>query len=538
MRIDALQLENEGKLVADYRRHEDIMQFFEYPPFQPLTNRLEELKKRTFQRDQLVDILKMKNAAWGAGQETLERIKELKNPDTVVVVGGQQAGLLTGPLYTINKIISILQFAEKQERALGVPVLPVFWIAGEDHDYEEINHIYLPQKDKLKKFTFNQPVYKKTPISQVLLDKKRLKKWLDQLFAELPETVHTEEIHHMVTKAAVQSESFTDFFAILIHALFQEEGIILLDAADERIRRIENGYFIRLIENNQKITRAVFETYGQLLEKGYSPTFDPEPADGHLFYHWDNERILLKRTETGAWKGKNDEIELSTEQLLETAENHPENLSNNVITRPLMQEMLLPVLAFIGGPGEISYWSLLKQAFSILDLNMPPVIPRLSFTFVPEKVRKALMNTGIPIESALNNGVEAEKIEWFENKQSPPIAEIADELKRKITEAHRPIQDLAKNIRDDVGALSEKNLTYLHREVDFLRNRMIRALEEKYKHVLDQYDLIQSTLHPENGLQERIWNVLPFLNKYGMDVIGKLTRSSFSFEKQHYIVYL
>lgn len=538
MRIRAEKIENESQLLTDYKRNREIVDFFDYSLSEPLSDRVNELEKRQFKRRELAEVLEGCNKKWGAGEKTFENIKRLEKPDALTVVGGQQAGLLTGPLYTINKAISMIQFAREQEKLLGIPVLPVFWIAGEDHDFDEINHIFLPSKKQLVKCRLKQPSYKKIPISSMEYNKELLKDWLDGSFSLLPETEHTKDLFAIVEKTMLNAESFTDFFASLLHTLFPDSGLILLDSADPRIRRIESEYFIQLIENQEKISEGVFEASEQLLAKGYSSSFEPELQDGHLFYHLNGERVLLKRTETGAWVGKNGEGEWSTEDLLETAKVNPENLSNNVMTRPLMQEFLLPTLAFIAGPGEISYWALLKPAFCALELKMPPVIPRLSFTFIFEEAKKALEQTGISVATAVNKGSKEEKEKWLLNKQDPPIDSVADELKKTIEEAHIPIQQLASNIRADMAGLAEKNLSYLHREIDYLRNRLKLALEEKFEKDLEQFELIEMVFHPEGGLQERTWNILPMVNEYGVGFLERLAESSCSFQDQHYIVYL
>lgn len=539
MRIDALDIKDAGQLIADYKNNnETIMKFFDYSPFQSLETRLQELRNREFKRDELVEVLIDCNQEWGAGESSLQAIQKLSKPDSVVVVGGQQAGLLTGPLYTVNKVISIIQFAREQEEKLGIPVLPIFWIAGEDHDYEEINHVFLPQEKKLKKYKFNQSLYKKTPISKVSLDKELAKRWIDELFTTMPETIHTKAVYNMLIEASEQSETFTDFFARIIHKLFKDEGLILLDAADERIRKIESDYFIRLIETQPKISREVYEAAHKLRDNGYSPALDLQLTDGHLFYHQHGERILLRRKENGNWIGKQDEIELTTENLIETAIHEPEKLSNNVVTRPIMQELLLPTIAFIGGPGEISYWSLLKPAFHALDIHMPPVIPRLSFTYLPVEVKKALERTGMTLDAAIQRGSQLEKEAWLLTKQEPPIEELTQELKGVLETAHQPVREVADTIRADIAALAEKNLTHLYREIDYLQNRMQQALEEKYAKELGQFELIEMVLRPEGGLQERSWCVLPLINRHGTEIITKVTRASCSFQKQHYIVHL
>lgn len=539
MRIDAINIKSEGQLIADYRNNrQEIMRFFDYHPYEALHVRVKELHKRNFKRNELSTILEKLNREWGASEATLESIEKLKRPETVAVIGGQQAGLLTGPLYSLNKVISIIQFAKQQEEKLKIPVVPVFWIAGEDHDYEEINHVYMPEKTELKKHKLKQSLYKKTSVTHIELDQNICKEWLNELFSTMEETQYTRDLYKMMINKLEQSQSFTDFFARIILELFQEEGLILIDAAADEVRSIESDYFVGLIENQSKFSEKVYNTVVELKSLNYSLSLDIEPSDGHLFYHLDDERVLLQRTENGLWKGKQDEIELSTEELLEIAMNHPEKLSNNVVSRPLMQEMLLPTLAFIGGPGEISYWAALKPAFQALDLKMPPVVPRLSYTYISSKVDKAMDLTGISINTAIHKGTEQQRTNWLQSKQQPLVNDVAEELKQTIEKAHQPMQQLAGEIRADVEKLSEKNLFYLLREVDFLKGRMEQALESKYEKELEQFDMIQIAVQPERAFQERKWNPLPFLNQYGSDFITQVTKHPSSFLEKHYAVYL
>jgi len=305
--MDAIDTKNQSQLMTDYRNNEKIQTFFDYNPFTSLKSRLEELQTRSFQREGLAEVLKESNQRWGAGSAALDKIEQITDPNAVVVVGGQQAGLLTGPLYTINKIISIIQYAKEQEEKLDVPVLPVFWIAGEDHDYEEINHVYLPDENELRKCKINQPVLKKKPVSEIEIDQAFGKEWIEELFTSLPETIHTKDMYERAAGALKRSKSFTDFFAHFIHDIFQKEEIILIDAQDENVRKLERDYFVAMIENQPKISQRVFSAVEEVENLGYPTALEVDPAEAHLFYHLEGERILLYRTEQGTWKGKMNE---------------------------------------------------------------------------------------------------------------------------------------------------------------------------------------------------------------------------------------
>src|SRR5699024_12608761 len=148
--------------------------------------------------------------------------------------------------------------------------------------------------------------------------------------------------------------------------------------------------FESLINKQAELAQSVYETTAQLQQKGYPIDLDVSLEDGHLFYHDHlNERILLEHREDG-WYGKQDEVKLSREDLLACAKASPQKQSNNIVSRPLMIDYLFPNLVFIAGDGEISYWATLKGAFRALDMEMPPVIPRLSFTYVTTQVEKRL----------------------------------------------------------------------------------------------------------------------------------------------------
>ncbi|PAV29906.1 bacillithiol biosynthesis cysteine-adding enzyme BshC [Virgibacillus profundi] len=539
MQIDSIPLNKQSKLINDYRNNNDnIMQFFDYHPFQDYEQRVKDLKDRQFNREQLTDVLRTLNQEWDAPESTYKNIDRLKREDSVVVIGGQQAGLLTGPMYSLNKVISIIQFARKQEEELQIPVIPVFWIAGEDHDFDEINHIFLPEVPQMKKYKLLQRMLYKSSVSHINIDQLYSDQWLNRLFENLKETQFTKNLYETVKSCMDKSTTYVDFFARVIFQLFNDEGLVLIDSGHPKVREMENSHFLQLIERQPEISSGVYAAAEQLEQNGYSLAMDVEENDAHLFYHLNNERVLLTRNENGEWIGKQNEVILTTDELITIAKKQPELLSNNVVTRPLMQELLFPSLAFIGGPGEISYWAVLKPVFSAFQIKMPPVLPRLSFTYMERRVEKALNKYEISAARAINDGVADIKDSWLESKNSPPIQQIAKEIKQTIDHAHKPLRDIALDIRSDLGELAEKNLFYLQCDVEFLEERIIKALEEKYAKELNEFDLINTALRPEGGLQERMWNPLPWLNEYGSDFIKKLTKQSCSFHNVHYVVYI
>src|SRR5690625_822472 len=368
----------------------------------------------------------------------------------------------------------------------------------------------------------------KKSVSQIDIDSEVTKDWSTHIFLELEESTHSKIIYGELLNILKKSKTYVDFFARLIHKLFPETGLVLADSANESLRGIENEYFIKLIEHRKPIAKTVSKTIQSLQEKDYSITLEAEENEGHLFYH-DNqgERILLNITESGLWQGKTKDIVFTSEELVQIAKDTPHRLSNNVVTRPLMQEWVFPTLAFVGGYGEISYWASLKNAFKEVDLEMPPVVPRYSISYVPTKLCEALNNKEIDVSHAINFGVSDLKLNWLSNQSTAPIELL-----------HKPLQKVASEMSEDVKQLAKTNLTKIFKTTEFLEKRLLREVNQKYEKEINEYDLISDYLYPNNGLQERIWNPLFLLNDYGFDVFKRVTETSLSFKEDHFVIYL
>ncbi|WP_077601077.1 bacillithiol biosynthesis cysteine-adding enzyme BshC [Oceanobacillus sojae] len=541
MQINPLTLPAANKLVADYKNEADnITKMFDYHPYKDFHKRLQDVSEREFDRNELTNVLHKLNKEWGAPEETLKQIDRLNDKQSTVVIGGQQAGLLTGPVYTINKIISILQLAKQQEEALGTPVIPVFWIAGEDHDFEEINHIHCPKKDgdfkKIKFHTRDTDAGKKS-VSELELDKEELEKWSAAVFEELPETAHTKDICTLIQEVQNQAANYIDFFARLIFVLFENQGIVLVDSGNPAFRKLETDCFLELIQKQSQISKSVAETLKELESLEYPLAIDAEKSDGNLFYHDDIEgRILLKAAENGSWVGKQQEISFSQQELMNIARNTPWKLSNNVVTRPIMQEYMFPTLAFIAGPGEIAYWAALKSGFHVMNLQMPPVVPRLSFTFLDASTKKILTKYQLRVEDVILNGTQTTRKAYMKTNGRQEIDQVTDGVIEKIKEAHLPIQNMADGMGDDIQALSKKNLTYLLEDIRFMNKRFHKEFEKKHARELNEFNQLEQVLHPHGGLQERIWNPLFLLNHYGIEIISQLTAFPLDMETGHWVV--
>lgn len=539
IQTQSIALEQTGSFIHDYRNQtKKAMEFFEYEPFESLTKRYHYLKTQTFPRKKLVDAIQQMHQKWDAPEHTYTHIQKLADENSSVVIGGQQAGVLTGPLYSINKLISIIQYARKQEMLLQAPVLPVFWIAGEDHDFEEVNHVFIQEKNRLRKHRIRQHVQEKATVSSTFISHDVVGQWVDAVFASLEETVHAPQVYQMVHDCLGAAETYVDFFARMLFALFPNEPFLLVDSADSTIRQIEQPYFERLIEHQQQIATSIYRTDVAFNRAQYNSIVDVSPNDGHLFYHLDGERILLERDTRNNWVGKQKEVVFSNDELLDVAKNEPELLSNNVMTRPLMQEMLFPTLAFVGGGGEITYWALLKEAFTVTRLQMPPVIPRLSFTYIDHRTASTLQTLQVDLEEMIQQGAHPAKMYFLSKQTTVPVEEVMSAVRERIHQVYEPLHLFTKEIRDDMEELSKANEEIVLKELHYLQKRMERAVREPVENTLKQFAEVDQMLHPNDGLQERVWNPVPFLVGQGLDIFERVLQEPFDFEQTHYAIFI
>ncbi|KOO40746.1 bacillithiol biosynthesis cysteine-adding enzyme BshC [Priestia koreensis] len=512
-----------NKLTTDYVNGEkDVSSFFHYDIAQTdlFRCRQQDIKEQHYPRKELIDYLLPYNSSVGSSEQTLANIRKLNDSSTTVVVGGQQAGVLTGPLYTIHKIISILKLAKEQEQALGSPVLPVFWIAGEDHDFAEVNHVFVEQNGRMVKKAVKEKLAEKKMVSDTEMTQELVRTWIDDIFKVWGETNHTKEVRSFIQSCLQSSRTYTEFFARMIAQLFAHTGLILMDAASPELRKLESPFFVQLIEENMKLSEKVGDQQSKV-EAGYKKTIDVAPETAHLFYSHQNERILLERTAEG-FAGKNGEVQLTKEELLYIAHTEPHLLSNNVVTRPLMQEFVLPTLAFIAGPGEVAYWAELKQAFELFGFRMPPVMPRLSYVIVERSVRKALEDVQLDLTEVLQNGLGAYREKWLSEEVTYPYANYFEQAKQEIESAHQLLRTNVLKEDQRLEKLLEKNRNIIQNQLNTAQKIVESEQLKKHETVLNKYTLIENALTPSGGPQERTWNVAYYLNQYGMDFVSQL----------------
>lgn len=473
---------------------------------------------------------------YGISVKSSQHIDELRN-NGIVVIGGQQAGILSGPLYSIHKAISVITLAKQQRELLGKPVIPVFWIAGEDHDIDEINHVYIERSRTLQKLVYPEKSRTKKIASESTFDQQLMDGYLDEIFKSLPETLYTKNLQSKVMELLENNLTYTSFFTALMNELFQEEGLLLLDAAYEPLRKLESDYFQLQILHATEIAKSVFEHEEKMEQEGYGTPIQAKESAAHLFYLEDGERFLLERV-NNRFIHEAKGLSFTFDEMMEIAREHPERLSNNVVTRPLMQEMVFPVLSFIAGPGEIAYWGTLKTTFELFDMKMPVLMPRISISIVNAKTQSLLEKFSFTIEDVWDGSLQDAKLNYINNNRNEEIPHLIEEIQEDLTKKYNELEKLLITDGLKLSPLVQKNLQIHEKQLKFIHNAIEDTFLSKLDATINRYDRISMNLVPNGGLQERTYTPIQLLNEYGPILIQDLLKVPYEFNGKHHVIYI
>ncbi|MFJ7933045.1 bacillithiol biosynthesis cysteine-adding enzyme BshC [Sporosarcina sp. NPDC096371] len=538
MKLDVLALQGNNKVMQSYNNDKEFLHtFFDYGnESSSYPKRVEELKGRPFERSQLAETVRSFMEPFGISPNTDKHLKELAE-NAVVVIGGQQAGVLTGPLYSVHKAITVILLAREQRKALDVPVVPVFWVAGEDHDLNEINHTYTELNGRAMKQQYRETFVLKLMASDATYDSVQMTSFIKDVFSKYGETSYTKDLKDEVLEAVQQEETFTGFFVRLMNGLFREEGLLFIDSAYKPLRQLEASYFIRMIEESEQLAAKVVDKEKRFAAQGFGEPISAEMDAANLFYVHETGRVLLSRKD-GYFVNDSLGLRFTTAEMLQIAGEQPWLLSNNVATRPIMQDLVFPVLAFVGGPGEIAYWALLKEAFHLFGLKMPIIVPRISITLVTPQVKQLLDKNSFTVGDVMSGQVFTAREQFVEGLQDEDFNAVLDETEQILRVQYEKIAELSEQRGTVMQELLQKNLSLHTKQLDYLKGKADDALLLKHDAVLRAFSTMEGELFPEGSLQERLYAPYAYLNSYGPTLIKDLLQLPFEMDGTHKVVYL
>lgn len=468
--------------------------------------RARELDARTYPHmPQLAAILGSQQERFGSLSADMSRkLEALGNGEAYAMVTGQQVGIFGGPLFAVYKLLTVIKEAKRAERTIGKPVVPVFWMASEDHDYAEINHVYMKQPFSrvLRKESLPLlPLAGKAPVSD--LDFQMIKPELHQMLRELlrseTETGMTGLVYETFARLIEESRDFTEFFGRVMRACVGNE-FLLFDAHAPEVRQLEIPFFSELVRRNDDLSAAFADS-----ARPGMPAVELNREAAHVFYQDGGRELLLKEGDFFTTKRGH---RFTEKELLELIQLHPERFSNNVVSRPLMQDYLFPTIGYVAGPGEISYWLQLRPLFHVFDWKMPILTPRLGAVLLSVSEEKKLSQEGTTLSAYL---------------QAPlPDHQFDEEAYDERLYAFRNLTGaLATEARLQGSKFESKVKTQLERIMSDMR---ADAKRQFHRHNHRRIELA-THLCPMSAPQERMWTVVPFLNRHGMDVMKRLAHA-------------
>jgi bacillithiol biosynthesis cysteine-adding enzyme BshC len=485
------------------------------------------LDARRYDRQTLRQVLREQNQGFSAGPEAMGQIERIADPRALVVIGGQQAGLFSGPLYTVHKAVTVLLLAARIEQSLGRPVIPVFWIASEDSDLAEVDHaVITDQNGALRELSLREvsPSGRPDaglPVSRVRLG-ARIGAALDSLEAALPATELSREIMGSLRSAYASGSSYPQAFGRLLCSLFSGQGLVLVDPSDIRLKRIALPLFRREIEEKSPVSAAVRQQSARLREAGYSVQIELR-EDMLTLFHQDPGREAIALAGDGAIL-KASGRRFGLRELAGALEQSPERFSPNAALRPLYQDTLFPTVAAVLGPSELAYFSQLTIAYERMGIPMPVLFPRASITLIDPKTAKSLAKLGLTVEQVIGQG--GKLVDDLLKREIPPA------LTALLADGRRQVERIWGEIAAEVGRLettlrptAELAKAASLKRFQFIEKKITRAAKRKNETLTSQAERLLAALFPRGGLQERTLNVLPFLARYGMRALQEECRA-------------
>jgi bacillithiol synthase len=547
------QIPQQSRLFLDYLHDPVALRRF-YPEavrnhYEVTERRARVLANYKTDRGAVCDALERMNLRWGASEKTIANVRLLGEGDCIAVVSGQQVGLFTGPLYTIYKALSAVKLAECMSQR-GIKAVPVFWMATEDHDFPEVAKAEFINRDCLFSSVSAPPELhpEGLPVGRVTLDES-LQVTIQNLLSALPQTEFSEDLEKLLRDAYQPGRTYGEAFARLMSQLTSNQGLILLDPLDSQLKQLAAPLYAQAARRAHEIADAIVNRSRELEAAGYHAQVAPSENSFPLFWHDENgARHALARTDSGKYQAKGESQkpdrqggqlaqEYSVEELAAWALREPERFSPNVTLRAVVQDFLLPTVAYYGGAAEIAYFAQTAEVYRILDRPVTPILPRASLTMVEKHTWRSLERYGIRLVDffAGVDHVVARVVAEYLGKET---SEAFDHTTTTFNNELNSLQEELRRVDPTLAEALEKGRRKINYQIDGLRTRFQRAQMGRDEAVHRQIERAFDLLYPGKTLQERRINITSMLARHGRYVIDWIFDAIDLGSNDHHIVYL
>ena len=514
IRIDRL---TGSRLVDDYYASApELARFFIGAPWDPgaYRRKLADVDARFDRaaRERIVEALRPTSDAAAA------KLREAADGDAVFVTTGQQAGLFTGPLYTVYKLLSAVQLARALEPVLERAVIPLFWVAADDHDWREIDHAELldPANRLLRIALPHAEVERPIPAGARRVG-DGIESALEELRTALPETEFTPPLLERVRAAYAPEQTMSGAFAELIASLFAEFDVVLVDPRHPTLKRAAAPLLARELAGAADHEARLAAQTERLTSAGYHAQVTVLPGEANVFYEGAAGRERLVR-DGAAWSLKSSGERFDGAELERALAQHPERFSPNVFLRPVVESALLPTVSYVAGPAELSYFAQIGCLFRAHDVDMPVVFPRFGGTLVETKVAKVLQRHDLE-PAAFARPVQEVAAEVVRDEVPPELAAAIAAARESTTGAWARIAELAQQIDPTLKGPVQSGRNTSLQQLSEAEKKIEQAVKRRSATVVEQVEKVAINLYPRGAPQERVLNVLQYLSRYGPELL-------------------
>ena len=511
-------------LVSDYAfDYAKVADFFAGDPRDARAWReaIARIQQHARAREAVADIVQAQQQRRGAPAEAVAASARLRDPQTVAVVTGQQAGLFGGPLFTLLKAITAIELAERVRTEHNVPAVAVFWIDAEDHDWDEVKSCGVLDATLAHRIVSvgDPPGAHGEPVARVRLDDS-IERAMAELGTVLPQTEFSSSMFDTLRAAYHAGAGMADAFGRWMESVLGARGLVVYDSADPAAKPLVAGVFSREIERAGETTRLAAEAGAAMDARGYTAQVTPQPGTSALFHLNATRNAIRLQSDRGDLFEIGERVETKA-ALLARVRQSPAEFSPNVLLRPIVQDTLFPTVCYVAGPNELAYLGQLRGIYGAFGVPMPLMQQRATATLLDSNAARLLVRHDVPLEQ-LRAQDESALNQLLQSQLPPGVEASLQDVARVLQERMDQLAASVTQIDATLEGAARSALGRMQDDLKKLHGKIIQAAKRKDETLRRQFQHAQAQAFPGGDPQERALGFVYFLNKYGPALVDRL----------------